>query len=36
MSITIYYGNHGDDTLQTMDCYIDMENENASTDSDKN
>jgi len=36
MSITIYFGNHDDDTLQTMDCYIEMENDSTSVKSDEN
>ncbi|MBM7703733.1 hypothetical protein JOC83_002582 [Bacillus iocasae] len=27
MNITIYYGNHEDKTIHTMDCHIDIEEE---------
>ena len=27
MNITIYYGNHEDKTIHTMDCHIDIDEE---------
>jgi hypothetical protein len=27
MNITIYYGNHEDKTVHTMDCHIDIDEE---------